>query len=77
MYLWDVLYFYQGSSGLVSYGALKQDGLAKPEGQGQRRGATEGLGPCSGARGRPLDQDEGAAGSRERVLKSAQFLHIC
>lgn len=74
MYLWDVLYFYQGSSGLVSYGTLKQDGLAKPEGQDQRWGATEGLG---GARGRPLDQDEGAAGSRERVLKSARLLNIC
>ena len=53
--------------------------FAKLEGQGQRRGTSEGLGQCSGARGWSLDQDKQVAGSRERgkVQKSAQLLNIC
>lgn len=50
VYLWDIFYFYQGSSGLVSYGMHIVLCFAKLEGQGQRRGTSEGFGPCSGAR---------------------------
>lgn len=46
MYLWDIFYFYQGSSGLVSYGMHIVLCFAKLEGQGQRRGTSEGFGPC-------------------------------